>query len=100
MKNLAEAEAYAATTSNLPSFEQYLEGVEFFQKISRSWYGLPEERHFSVNRSGYYESCDNAYGGLYVDWAFHKEITKDDIVSAYIELCTNDQELASEWNDV
>lgn len=71
---LAQAEAWAAAApelASLPSFEQYKEGLETFLRESAEWEELDRFRFYSVNNFGYYESCDNANGGLDVSWAFY-----------------------------
>lgn len=104
---LEQAENFAASlpeAASLPTFEQYLAGLEDFLRESAEWAGLDHHRFYSVNRWGYYESSDNADGGLSVDWAFyaaHKECgdtllfaDSDSIKealalaeAAYVELC-------------
>lgn len=71
---LAQAEAWAAVApelASLPTFSQYKEGLETFLRESAEWEELDRFRCYSVNRFGYYESCDNANGGLDVSWAFN-----------------------------
>ncbi len=73
---LAQAEAYTASTkarySNpLPSFATYEEGVEDFLHESAEWHDIDRFRFYSVNNFGYYESSNNANGGLDVSWAFY-----------------------------
>ena len=71
---LAQAEAWAAAApelASLPTFVQYKEGLETFLRESAEWEELDRFRSYSVNRFGYYESCDNANGGLDVSWAFN-----------------------------
>lgn len=72
---LAQAEAWAAAApelASLPSFEQYKAGLETFLRESAEWCDIdPAHPFHSVNRYGYYESCDNANGGLDVSWAFN-----------------------------
>lgn len=107
IRTLNQAEAFAASApeaASLPTFEQYKNGLEDFLRESAEWAGLERHRFYSVNRWGYYESSDNADGGLSVDWAFyaaHKECgdillfaDADSIAealalakTAYIELC-------------
>lgn len=71
---LAQAEAWAAAApelASLPTFSQYKEGLETFLRESAEWEELDRFRSYTVNRFGYYESCDNADGGLDVSWAFN-----------------------------
>lgn len=71
---LAQAEAWAAVApelASLPTFSQYKEGLETFLRESEEWEELDRFRFYSANRFGYYESCDNANGGLDVSWAFN-----------------------------
>lgn len=104
---IEQAENFAASApeaASLPTFEQYRAGLEDFLRESSEWDGLDHHRFYSVNRWGYYESSDNADGGLSVGWAFyaaHKECggmllfaDADSIEealalakTAYIELC-------------
>ena len=104
---LEQAEAFAASApeaASLPTFEQYKNGLEDFLRESSEWAGMDPHRFYSVNRYGYYESSDNADGGLSVGWPFyasHKECggtllfaDADSIEealalakAAYIELC-------------
>ena len=104
---LEQAENFAASlpeAASLPTFEQYRAGLEDFLQESAEWAGLDPHRFYSVNRWGYYESSDNADGGLSVGWAFyaaHKQCgdmllfaDTDSIEealalaeSAYVELC-------------
>lgn len=70
---LAQAETWAAVApelASLPTFSQYKEGLETFLRESAEWEELDRFRFHSVNRFGYYESCDNANGGLDVSWSF------------------------------
>ena len=110
---LSQAEEFAASAPEslrLPTFEQYKNGLEDFLRESAEWAGLDHHRFYSVNRWGYYESSDNANGGLSVGWAFyaaHKECgdillfaDADSIEEAlalakvaYIELCRQCQEM-------
>ena len=107
IRTLSQAEAFAASApeaASLPTFEQYKEGLEDFLRESAEWAGLDHHRFYSVNRRGYYESSDNADGGLSVGWAFYAAHKKcgnvflfadaDSIEealalakAAYIELC-------------
>lgn len=71
---LSQAEAWAATApelASLPSFEQYKAGLETFLRESAEWEDIDIYKFYSVNRFGYYESGDNANGGLDVMWAFN-----------------------------
>lgn len=71
---LAQAEAWAAVApklASLPTFSQYKEGLETFLRESAEWCDIDTYRFYSVNNLGYYESCDNANGGLDVSWAFN-----------------------------
>lgn len=71
---IEHAENFAASApeaASLPTFEQYKNGLEDFLRESAEWAGLDPHRFYSVNRWGYYESSDNADGGLSVDWAFY-----------------------------
>lgn len=71
---LSQAEAWAAAApelASLPSFEQYKAGLETFLHESAEWHDIDTYRFYSVNNFGYYESCDNADGGLDVMWAFN-----------------------------
>lgn len=71
---LAQAEAWAAAApqlASLPTFSQYKEGLETFLRESAEWHDIDTYRFYSVNNFGYYESCDNADGGLDVMWAFN-----------------------------
>lgn len=69
---LAQAEAWAAYAhDSLPNFEQYKEGLEDFLRESAGWEDIDIYKFYSVNRFGYYESGDNANGGLDVMWAFN-----------------------------
>lgn len=71
---LAQAEAWAAAApelASLPSFEQYKAGLETFLRESAEWEDIDIYKFYSVNRFGYYESGDNANGGLDVMWAFN-----------------------------
>lgn len=119
---LAQAEAYAASTkarySNpLPSFATYKEGVENFLRESADWCDIDTYRFYSVNNFGYYESCDNADGGLDVMWAFN--VAREDpsgyrwsrteeegvkralaaVEENYIRLCEEDRLLMEENSD-
>lgn len=113
---LAQAEAWAAAAhelSSLPDFELYKNGLEEFLRESAGWFGIESSHFYSVNRWGYYESCDNANGGLDVSWAFYKAHRSvggilltadgDDIANAmldaeaeYIRLCEENRALAEE----
>lgn len=114
---LAQAEVWAAAApelASLPSFEQYKEGLETFLRESAEWHDIDQMYPFhSVNRYGYYESCDNADGGLDVSWAFykaHREIgytlifadtesiayAMDSAEAECIRLCEEDRVLAEE----
>lgn len=71
---LAQAETWAAAApqlASLPTFSQYKEGLETFLRESAEWHDIDTYRFYSVNNFGYYESCDNADGGLDVMWAFN-----------------------------
>lgn len=57
--------------ASLPTFSQYKEGLETFLRESADWCDIDTYRFYSVNNFGYYESCDNADGGLDVSWAFN-----------------------------
>ena len=112
IRTLSQAEEFAASAPEslrLPTFEQYKNGLEDFLRKSSEWAGLDHHCFYSVNRRGYYESSDNADGGLSVGWAFyasHKEhgdillfADADSIAEAlalakvaYIELCRQCQE--------
>lgn len=115
---LAQAEAYAASTkarysNSLPSFATYKEGVENFLRESADWCDIDTYRFYSVNNFGYYESSDNANGGLDVSWAFymaHREVghtlifadeesiaqTMEAAEAEYIRLCEEYRELCEE----
>lgn len=120
---LAQAKAYAASTKTrysnpLPSFATYKEGVEDFLRESADWCDIDTYRFYSVNRFGYYESCDNANGGLDVSWSFtvsrsepenyavrlhYHHLPEEGIMRAiqraeaeYIRLCEEDRALAEE----
>lgn len=55
-----------------PTLQQYAAGISDFLQESRGWHDLDVYHFYSVCPDrGYYESCDNAYGGLDVSWAFH-----------------------------
>lgn len=93
---LAHAEEYAASNApySLPNFLTYFEGVKTFLKIFKEMKPDPYMTYM-VNRGGYYESSDAAYGGLDVLWAFwysRRRATPIAINSArvqqeYIALC-------------
>lgn len=72
---LSQAEAWAAAApelASMPTFSQYKEGLETFLRESAEWHDIDQAYPFhSVNRYGYYESCDNANGGLDVSWSFN-----------------------------
>lgn len=114
---LAQAEAWAAAApqlASLPTFSQYREGLETFLRESAEWHDIDQAHPFhSVNRYGYYESCDNANGGLDVSWAFyraHREVghtrifadkesiaqTMEAAEAEYIRLCEEYRELCEE----
>ena len=118
---LAQAETWAAAApelASLPSFEQYKAGLETFLRESAEWEELDRFRSYSVNRFGYYESCDNANGGLDVSWSFtvsrsepenyavrlhYHHLPEEGIMLAiqraeaeYIRLCEEDRALAEE----
>lgn len=118
---LAQAEAWAAVApelASLPTFSQYKEGLETFLRESAEWEELDRFRFYSVNRFGYYESCDNANGGLDVSWSFtvsrsepenyavrlhYHHLPEEGIMRAiqraeaeYIRLCEEDRALAEE----
>lgn len=51
----------------------YVESCLKFASDSKDWGGIDGYRHYSSDGSGgWYESCDNAQGGLDVSWAFHR----------------------------
>lgn len=113
---LAQAEAWAAVApelASLPSFEQYKAGLETFLHESAEWHDIDRFRFYSVNNFGYYESSDNANGGLDVSWAFyraHREVghtlifadeesiaqTMEAAEAEYIRLCEEYRELCEE----
>lgn len=113
---LAQAEAWAAAApelASLPSFEQYKAGLETFLHESAEWHDIDRFRFYSVNDFGYYESSDNANGGLDVSWAFyraHREVghtrifadkesiaqTMEAAEAEYIRLCEEYRELCEE----
>lgn len=115
IRTLSQAEAFAANAPeslSLPTFEQYKNGLDDFLRESAEWAGMDHCRFYSVNRRGYYESSDNAEGGLDVGWAFytaHKEhgstllfADADSVAEAlslakvaYIELCDRCRETIS-----
>lgn len=74
-----------------PTLAEYVEGVREFQNISREWHSLEDHNFYTVNNDGYYESSDNARGGLSCRWAFHREFTESEISLEY-------QRLLSEYN--
>lgn len=110
---LSQAEAFAAAVQNLPSFMQYREGLETFLHESAEWHDIDRFRFYSINDFGYYESSDNANGGLDVSWAFymaHREVghtlifadeesiaqTMEAAEAEYIRLCEEYRELCEE----
>lgn len=113
---LAQAEAWAAVApelASLPTFSQYKEGLETFLRESAEWHDIDRFRFYSVNDFGYYESSDNANGGLDVSWAFymaHREVghtlifadeesiaqTMEAAEAEYIRLCEEYRELCEE----
>ncbi len=114
---LSQAEAWAAAApelASLPTFAQYKAGLDTFLRESAEWHDIDQTHPFhSVNRYGYYESCDNANGGLDVIWAFykaHREVGYTRIFAdaesiayamdfaevEYIRLCEEDRVLAEE----
>lgn len=117
---LAQAEAWAAAApqlASLPTFSQYKEGLETFLRESAEWHDIDTYRFYSVNNFGYYESCDNADGGLDVMWAFN--VAREDpsgyrwsrteeegvkralaaVEENYIRLCEEDRSLTEENAD-
>lgn len=117
---LAQAEAWAAAApqlASLPTFSQYKEGLETFLRESAEWHDIDTYRFYSVNNFGYYESCDNADGGLDVMWAFNvaredpsgykwsrteKEGIKRSLAAVeenYIRLCEENRSLTEENAD-
>ena len=117
---LAQAETWAAAApklASLPSFEQYKAGLETFLRESADWCDIDTYRFYSVNNFGYYESCDNADGGLDVMWAFN--VAREDpsgyrwsrteeegvkralaaVEENYIRLCEEDRSLTEENAD-
>lgn len=121
ISTLDQAEAWAAAApelARLPTFSQYKEGLETFLRESAEWEGLDRSRYYSVNRSGYCESSDNAAGGLDVSWAYmaarsdpesytvrlhYHHLPEDGIdramqhaESEYISLCEENRTLAEE----
>ena len=89
------AEEYASSLPEgfeLPTLEEYISGLKSFLESSQDWCGLEDSHFYSVSgRMGYYESSDNAYGGLDVSWAFHRSPSLHEVINTYIQLVEVDR---------
>ena len=55
------------------NIKEYTEICLDFAKESSDWMRLDERQHYTTcSQGGWYESCDNADGGIDVSWAFHE----------------------------
>lgn len=54
------------------TYNEYLNACLDFAEKSRDWLGIDRTQFYttSVDEGGWRESCDNAHGGIAVDWAF------------------------------
>lgn len=71
----------------IPTLSEYTEALRTFQQASSGWYGLDLSHFYSATPRGWYESTDNAQGGLDVSWAFHREASDEEIAEQYNALC-------------
>ena len=79
--------------NEIPDIEVYEQGVLEFVELSKNWASIEYGKFYSIsNEIGYYESYDNAYGGLDVSWAFHKAPSKHEIFRQYIKILREMQE--------
>lgn len=78
----------------------YIDNCLQFAQDTREWGGLDEYRFYSTKEfGGWYESCDNAEGGLDVSWAFNltAEQIRDEGAQRFVDelttliRCTADQ---------
>ena len=87
------------TIENTPTLSEYTEALRKFQEDSSIWYGFDNSHFYSATDRGWYESSDNARGGLDVSWSFHREVSEEEIAAKYIELCNELRESLEDAED-
>ncbi len=70
------------------NLKEYIDSVKKFSKDTKDWGNLDKYNHYTSDGSDWKESSDNAHGGLDVSWAFHKDVTDDEIKENFIKLIT------------
>lgn len=60
------------------TYNEYLNACLDFAEKSQDWLGIDRTQFYttSVDEGGWRESCDNAHGGIAVDWAFNLSAEK------------------------
>lgn len=54
------------------NLNEYIKTCKVFAADTASWGGLDNYQFYTTDGvGGWTETCDNAHGGLYIEWAFH-----------------------------
>ena len=75
------------------TFENYVKSCKQFAAETAEWGGVDPSQHYTtVEPYGWEETCDNAHGGLFLDWAFHMDDSKIEKYAEqeYIDHITDD----------
>ena len=86
------------------TFENYVKSCKQFAAETAEWGGIePSQYYTTVDPYGWDETCDNAHGGLHIEWAFHMDERKIDKYAddEYIkQIANNAQQLIDEDGDL
>ena len=59
------------------TFENYVKSCKQFAADTAEWGDTEFSKHYTtVEPCGWAETCDNAHGGMYINWAFHMDESK------------------------